>query len=995
MKHVKRFLSLSIVAVMLISAILPILGVIAEHGAYPGFEPLYVLDLTDSEENAGYANIVQLSISQKSGYTAFEALGGDPGVWLRTPECAISNLGYAVIEYRTTCENASGQFYAGFNPGPGISEATCITWKWNSDGEWNRQVIDLSNYRETGASSFSLLRFDPLQRFGGEPTGTGDVLEVKSIAFFKTEKEANEYSIDDYHQYLKDLEAEEDDKLKDEEEQIKNSWKQPEYKEIDDSAMTDEPGSLTLTPSEDGETVTISYRLNGEMVSYTVPNKNQYISGPLAGVDDLGRTLYNQYDMAELHPTLPEKYPVQVIPADGGTQIGIFYFLWMGEHGDYGVLDMEKIIAAAGEDKAGSTLTADWGPLNAMHHFAEPLFGYYYSNDEWVIRKHMELLSNAGVDFLYFDTTNARTYMHNVKKIMKVCHEMNEQGYDAPQITFYTHTNAAGVVREVYDNIYSQNLYPDTWYYVGGKPLIIAPKNANINDFFTIKQDMWPFDEPKENSWPWIDMTWPPRTFDDEDGRMTTASVAQQSGAGWFAASRLYGDRTNRGRSYDGVFRKKNGVYTLTQGNYRQLTKDPENSYKYGYNLQSQLTQAYLSEADYVLIAGWNEWVAERQHHNFSGLNLAPDAVVFIDTCGVEFSRDIEMTRGYYFDSYYMQLIYNLQVLKGVAPTIVQDARKTINVTGAFDQWDSIPVTYSDVNGDAIERNAMTFGEQPVTDTSNRNDIVATKVTMDQNNLYFYIETANAIRKPEGDSTWMNIYVDMDNQVDENGKPNGWYGYDYIINYAYVDDFTTTVAKCSTTDGSYGFETVGEVSIHVNDKQMMVSVPLSTLGVTDARQVYFTFKVADSDTKITTMEQFYTDGDVAPLGRTNYVFQNYIPGVTVLEPETETETETETEPITETATETETETVTETESVTETETEVAIATESVSESASETESATESETSAATEAPAQTGAATEAETETEEEGGCRSWIGIGSIAAAAVAGVWTCRRRKD
>ncbi len=967
MKHTKRFLSLSLVAVLLLAAVLPLVGASAAAGAYPGFEPLYVLDLTDPNENTGYANMVQISISQKADCTEFAAEGGDPGVWLRAPECAIADLGYAVIEYRTTCADASGQFYAGFTPGPGLSEATCITWPWVADGQWNRQIIDLTVYRETGASAFSLLRFDPLQNFSGNPVGEGDTLEVKSIAFFKTEAEAEKYSIDDYHKYLKDLEAEEDDKLEEEEEAIKNSWKQPAYKEIDASSLDNVDGTLSMTPSADGKNMTISYLLNGETVSYTVPNKNLYISGPLAGVDDLGRTLYNQYDEVKIHDTLPTKFPIEVIPADGGTQIGIFYFLWMGEHGDYGILDMEKIIAAAGEDKAGSTKTAGWGPLNAMHHFAEPLYGYYYSSDEYVIRKHMELLTNAGVDFLYFDTTNARTYLHNVKKIMKVCHEMNEQGFDAPQITFYTHTNAAAVVREVYDNIYSQEYYPDTWYYVAGKPLIIAPKSANINDFFTIKQDMWPFEEPKENSWPWIDMAWPQRVFDDEDGRMTTVSVAQQAGAGWFSASRLYGDRTNHGRSYDGVYRKKGDTYVYqSTGNYRRLVNDPENSYKYGYNLQSQFSQAYLSEADYVLIAGWNEWVAERQSHTFSGLNLAPDAVVFIDTCGVEFSRDIEMTRGYYFDSYYMQLIYNIQTLKGTAPTIVQDGRKTINITGGFDQWDAIPVIYHDVKGDAIERNSLTFGKTPVTDTSNRNDIVATKVTLDKENLYFYIETANAIRKPEGDSTWMNIYLDIDNVIDENGKQNGWYGYDFIINAEYVDDFTTKVAKCNTADGSYGFENVGEASIHVNNNQMMVSVPLSTLGISDHKAVCFNFKVADSDTKIITMEQFYTDGDVSPLGRTNHVFQNYIPGVTVFP--TETETETETDAPSETLPE----------SVAESQTEA----ETPADANPETPTVTEPESKPAAPAPA------------DDDKGCSSVLG-GAALALGVAAAACVIRKKD
>ncbi len=888
MKHTLRVLSLLLAAVMLIAAgaaamVLPSVGAPADPGAYPGFEPLYVLDMADPDASISYAGHSAIAVEPKNGHTAFKASANDPSLLLPSPTCAISDLGYAVIEYRTTCTDLLGQFYAGFNPGPGLSEATCITWPWVADGQWNRAVIDLSTYRDTGAKSFAVLRFDPLQMNGGVIVKEGDTLEVKSIAFFKTEDEAKGYSIDDYHAYLDHLKAEEEDKVKNEEEAAKQSWQKPTYKDVDASALDNTDGTLQMTPSADGATVTISYRLNGETVSYTVPNKNDYLSGPLAGVDDLGRSLYNQYSEAEIHSTLPT-FPVNAYGENGEHYVGIFYFLWMGEHGDYGVLDMEKIIAAAGEDKAGSVNTAAWGPINAMHHFAEPLYGYYYSSDEYVIRKHMELLSNAGVDFLYFDTTNARTYLHNVKKILKVCHEMNEQGFDAPKMCFYTRTNAQAVVREVYNYIYSKNLYPDTWLMVEGKPVIMAPPSANIDNYFTVRQDQWPNEALKENAWPWMSFDWKQNIFENPEGNIMAVSVAQQAGAGYFSASRLYGDRTNRGRSYDGRWTKRNGEYFYNpSGTYRPLLQDPDNSYKYGYNFQSQFSYAYMNDVKYLMITGWNEWVAERQVHNFSGIGLPADGVVFVDTCGVEFSRDIEMTRGYYFDNYYMQLVRNIQALKGAAPTIVQDGRKTINITGAFDQWDSIPVTYRDVSGDAIERTSLTFGKQQATNTTNRNDIVASKVTLDKENIYFYIETASAIRKDNGDSTWMNIYLNTDD------KQSGWYGYDHIINYERVDDMTTKIAKCNTTDGSYGFEVVGEASIHVDDNKMMVSVPLATLGITDYRQVYFTFKIADSDEKITTMEQFYTDGDVSPLGRVNHVFQNYIPGVSVVEPTPETE----------------------------------------------------------------------------------------------------------
>ena len=80
---------------------------------------------------------------------------------------------------------------------------------------------------------------------------------------------------------------------------------------------------------------------------------------------------------------------------------------------------------------------------------------------------------------------------------------------------------------------------------------------------------------------------------------------------------------------------------------------------------------------------------------------------------------------------------------------------------------------------------------------------------------------------------------------------------------------------------------------------MMIAVPLSMLGTEDYRELEIDFKWADSDTTITTMEQFYCEGDAAPLGRMNFTYQNYIKGVsnvTYPERETEAPTESATEP---------------------------------------------------------------------------------------------------
>ena len=60
---------------------------------------------------------------------------------------------------------------------------------------------------------------------------------------------------------------------------------------------------------------------------------------------------------------------------------------------------------------------------------------------------------------------------------------------------------------------------------------------------------------------------------------------------------------------------------------------------------------------------------------------------------------------------------------------------------------------------------------------------------------------------------------------------------------------------------------------------MMIEVPLSMLGITNYKEIYVEFKWADADqkTKYTKIEDFYLYGDVAPLGRLNWIYQNYIP----------------------------------------------------------------------------------------------------------------------
>ena len=751
------------------------------------------------------------------------------------------------------------------------------------------------------------------------------------------------------------------------------------------------PGSLIYTPSSDGKTVTISYEQEGERVSYTVPNNKAYLSGGYAGVDDLGRPLYASNNEG-----------VGAVSAEKERYVGLFYFLWMGTastqqdpsvwwqkyHGGI-ARNLQKIWD--GETELGLGV---WGE---MHWFAEPLYGYYMSNDTWVMRKHAELLTNAGVDFLYFDFTNNVSYVDNALKLMNILHELNEQGYDAPEVVFYTNTEAMTRIQEVYNGIYKRDRYADTWFRIDGKPVIVAPNikdddvipdtNIKIKDYFTVKSSQWPIAcdiennfSTTNNSWPWIDFHWPQKVYTNADGEegAINVSIAQHSGSGNFGDSVLYKYKFNRGRSFtaEGTSTDRWQYWSGATKYNRRLSQcynaaknDPTLSYK-GLNFQEQFDYAIASDAKYILITGWNEWIAG----NWVDSNRPKGN--FVDAASIEYSRDAEMMRGGYFDNYYMQMVYNIQRIKGTAPVIVQDARKPIDVTGSFDQWNDVVVSYFDTKGDTVDRNNRAFTDQvdpnnivegqdyaiTLTNTSGRNDIVASKVIADSRNVYFYIETADAITARDTASSWMQVYVNADRDA-----TTGWYGYDYIVNYRTESDTVTTVAAYTGVDGAYGFTPCEQtVAYRTEGNRMMIAVPLSLMGIEDYLAINMEFKVADSETVYDEMEDFYCDGDIAPLGRLNFVFNNYVPEPPVMpeisaDPETETQTGTATE--TEAETEVDSENESEAESGEETDT-------------NETDGAITPDTDAES-------AVLESETETSAVAtdGCASFIGGGATLA--------------
>lgn len=576
-----------------------------------------------------------------------------------------------------------------------------------------------------------------------------------------------------------------------------------------------------------------SYSVDGDYIvtkeGLKAPNKNNNTFGPLVGFSDTGLVIDGMNNSVGV--VNEEKY------------VGLFYFLWLGEHGDYGVYDNMKILAQYSD---AARNTSRWGPVGSMHFYTEPLYGYYKSNDRWVMRKHVEQLTNAGVDFLYIDCTNGYPYIENAKALMSILHEYNAMGWDAPKIVFYTHTDSAGTITQLYNNIYATKYYPDTWFCLEGRPVVVGFENqlsTQLRNFFTVREAQWPNESSQRvNGWPWISFfKWNEVYYNDSGKREAiSVSVAQHCSTVTFSIASLYGPTRDRGRSY-------------RNGNYND-SYNGDNSYLYGYNFQETWDRAIKEDVPVVLVTGWNEWVAQRQKSEGS------HTIMFIDCFDVEFSRDCEMAKGYYFDNYYMQLMYNINRYKGTAPTLIQPQRQDGCIRSMSD-WVDVQVDYLDAKGDAIGRNTYGFGNTSYVNQTNRNDITNAKVCFDSRNFYFYVKCTKNI-STDKTGTSLNLYINTDMSAS-----SGWYGYDYIVDWE-------SVSKYTGNGKTYSYTQSASVEYILEGNELMITVPRSALGLT-SDNVKFCFKWADSKQKITTMEQMYTDGDTAPHGRLNYLFQNY------------------------------------------------------------------------------------------------------------------------
>ncbi len=182
--------------------------------------------------------------------------------------------------------------------------------------------------------------------------------------------------------------------------------------------------------------------------------------------DGLGRKLPDQSDMGS---------------SKSGKTIAMFYFTW---HTDYHatfnpVLNITEILKQYPEAATDKDHPAWQGISPGVFWWDEPLFGYYRTTDDWILRKHAEMLADAGVDVVFADATNGSlTWKSSYTKLLEVWAKARLDGVKTPQLAFILPfgTGSHGLVSmyELYSELYEPELYKDLWFTWNGKPLIMA-----------------------------------------------------------------------------------------------------------------------------------------------------------------------------------------------------------------------------------------------------------------------------------------------------------------------------------------------------------------------------------------------------------------------------------------------------------------------------------------------------------------------------------------
>ncbi len=591
-------------------------------------------------------------------------------------------------------------------------------------------------------------------------------------------------------------------------------------------------------------------------------------------------------------------YEEAPLKTDKPRTVGIFYITWHTQNlhdGNPYKADVTKVLNADPNARLDNESKAWTG---GSYHWGEPEYGYFLSQDRYVIRHDLMMLSDAGVDVLILDVTNAVHYWDEWDVLFQTMTEMKAEGNRVPQFCFWAFNGpTTWVVQMLYERYYATSRYQDLWFYWHGKPLLLYNANPDVdanhvgggmdkNDyspevkqFFTLR-NMW-----------WGYYMWAGKRFVGTEDNWSFGYELHDPKVGALSPQELAS--RHEGRLEEMAVTPAQHPISIVGKSWRRDTKEPQlddhdmpakayvpwlekevdNPTAYGIYFQDRWDEALAADPDFVYLNDWNEWTAGKYKSGTDPSGTLPGPTTFlgranpfyfVDQYNAEFCRTIAPMKGGFTDNYYMQMVQNIRRYKGVHEIPLNRGFRNIKVDGNFVDWDAEMVDYEDTKGDVTHRDHDGYGNLHYRDSSGRNDIVVSRVAVDKRNVYFYVQTAKPLT-PSTDPCWMMLFIDADQNVS-----TGWEGYEFVINNRVVDGRRTTLMQYDA--GSSQWTQTAELAYAANGNQMEIAVPRKLLGA-DGNRIDFDFKWADNPSDLDSIISLCTTGDTAPNRRFNFRFR--------------------------------------------------------------------------------------------------------------------------
>ncbi len=544
--------------------------------------------------------------------------------------------------------------------------------------------------------------------------------------------------------------------------------------------------------------------------------------------------------------------------------VAIFYWTWHQGNDDktYPVKNITEIVRKYPEAMKDYHHPA-WGNKQPGFFFWEqPLLGYYKTTDPWVLRKHAEMLADAGVDAVFFDCTNGDiTWKESYEALLKTWDQAQKDGVNTPKIAYMLPFGPAPhslvSLRQLYRDVYKPGRYKNLWFFWKGKPCIMgypdnltdSPEDKEIAAFFTFRpgQPDYVNGPTRNDQWGWLE-NYPQHGYvKSADGKFeqVTVGIAQNAcpeTKGHCSAFNLPG-------SFGRNFSQRNGFDPRVDG------------YLYGWNFMEQWDRAFELDPELVFVTGWNEYTAGQwlPRDGWTGKPFS-----FVDQFDWEHSRDIEPNKGWgdKGDVYYLQLTDMVRKFKGMKAPEKASAPKTIKI-GKADGWADVAPYFAHYKGNTLHRDHEGRYDQYYKNNTGRNDIVGAKVARDAEKVYFYVETAEALT-PQTDRNWMMLFIDADRD-----KSTGWNGYDFIVNRVNPKGNKAVIEK--NVGNRWEWEQTAETKLAVSGNKLELEIPRSVLNLA-GKAVNIEFKWNDNMQENGNIMDFYVNGDTAPGGRFNFVY---------------------------------------------------------------------------------------------------------------------------